>query len=511
MKINIIKYVGMLALALGFVACNPGEFGNLNIDPNNTSSPQPSLVFTSVMRAIPGTLSPPQGLLYAQHLAQTQYTDADRYDTERFNYGWVYTGPLANLEFLIEYNTNPDTKDQALSAGSNDNQIAVARILKAYFYNFVTDRWGDVPYSEALGALNFEDQNFQPVFDDQSTIYSSLFTELDQAVDQINLSEAPVEGDILFGGDLTRWRQFANTLRLLMALRISDVDPSKALNEFSAAMGKSGGVIGSGEDIFYTYLNEQNNDNPWEDRFETREDWAVSNTIMKYLNLTTERTDAADASAFGLLDAEVDPRRAIYANPSVTGAQLYGNAFIGMPYGVNEAIAGSYTNDEVSLLGSAVRQQDSPGYIFTVAQVHFALAEAIIKGWSVPGTVQAHYEAGINASMDQYALDIGNYMSNSTVAFDASKQMEQVLTQRWLASFLQGYPAWATWRRTNIPALVPAIDAKNNSGEIPVREGYPTTERDLNGTNYKAANERQGITGTNMLDVRVWWDVADNF
>jgi hypothetical protein len=270
--------------------------------------------------------------------------------------------------------------------------------------------------------------------------------------------------------------------------------------------------IGDGEDIFYPYLNEDTNDNPWQDRFETREDWAVSNVIMAYLNLNTERTDPSDPSAFGLMDVEADPRRSVYANPSATGTSLYGNPFIGMPYGVSEDIAGSYTNDEVSLLGSAMRQQDTPGYIITSAMVHFAKAEAALKGWNVGGgNAQAHYEAGIQASMDQWGVDIGNYMSNSEVAYDPARALEQIGTQRWLASFLQGYDAWATWRRLNIPALDPAPDAKNNSGQIPVRQGYPTTERDLNGDNYEEALSRQGITGTNMLDVRVWWDVADNY
>jgi hypothetical protein len=182
-----------------------------------------------------------------------------------------------------------------------------------------------------------------------------------------------------------------------------------------------------------------------------------------------------------------------------------------MPFGVNEAIAGSYTNDEVSLFGSPLRTQTAPGYMITIAEMEFAKAEASSYGVSTGGDMDSHYAAGIQSSMDQYGVDIGNYMSNAMVAPGTGVTMDQVHTQRWLALFGTGYSAWATWRRTNVPALKPAIDANNNSGEIPVRQGYPTTERDLNGTNYEAANASQGISGTNMLDVRVWWDTSDNY
>ncbi len=512
MKINISKYMGICAIAFGFIACNPSDFGNMNVDPNNTTNPQPALVFTSAMRAISGTITGTQGTHYAQYISHTQYTSASLNSVSRFNYGGYYTGAIMDLDFLIEYNTNPDTKDLALAAGSNENQIAVAMILKAYFYNHITDRWGDIPYSEAIGALSSEDLNFKPKFDSQQSVYTGLFAELNTAVNMINTGANGVQGDILFGGDMGRWRQFANSLRFIMALRIQDADAGTSNSQMAAALAAPGGVIGAGEDIMYSYLAEAANQNPWYARFITRIDWAVSNVIMQYMNPSDERSDAGDPTAFGFLDAgKSDPRRPIYANASVTGAVLYGNEFIGMPFGVIEAVAGSYTNDEVSLFGNPLRTQDAPGFIISVAEIEFAKAEASSYGVSTGGDMASHYTAGIQASMDQYNVDIGDYMTNAMVSFAGQPSMDQVHTQRWIANYTYGYQGWATWRRTNVPALVPTVDFVNNSGEIPVRQGYPTTERDLNGVNYEAANNAQGVTSTNILDVRVWWDVADNY
>ncbi|NJN43158.1 MAG: SusD/RagB family nutrient-binding outer membrane lipoprotein [Flammeovirgaceae bacterium] len=153
-----------------------------------------------------------------------------------------------------------------------------------------------------------------------------------------------------------------------------------------------------------------------------------------------------------------------------------------------------------------MREQNSPAMIYTSAQVALSMAEAVLDGW-IPGNAQTLYEQGIQASLNQYGVGAGyaQYITNSVVAYSAATAKSQIGTQRWLATYLQGYEGWANWRRTGFPALAPAANAQTESGQIPRRQGYSSTERDLNGPNYDAALARQGFAQDD-LDGRVWWD-----
>jgi hypothetical protein len=292
-------------------------------------------------------------------------------------------------------------------------------------------------------------------------------------------------GDIMFGGDMGMWEIFANTMRLVMALRLSEADPAKGQAEFTAAMND--GVIGSNaENIYFTYLADDNNDNPWEDAFETRLDFCISKfmaDMMKAIN---------------------DPRLGVYANKATaTGT------YEGMPYGVEEDDAGNIANASVSFLGNAMRQQTSPSYIYTYAQVLFSMAEAAHLGWIPGGDASAatYYNNAIRASWEQWevydATAYATFIANASVAYTPANAMERIAVQKWLANFLNGYEAWAEWRRLGYPQLSPAPASLNPGGGIPRRQGYPSFEATLNKENY---NEAVNRIGTDDLNQRVWWD-----
>ena len=485
---NISKYCIMGMVAVGIVSCDPADFGDKNVNPNATTTPIAGALLTNAINSVDDVVNATQGQHYVQYLANSQYTSADTYQTVEFDYGGWYSGPLYDLQQIIRLNTDEATKDAAQAYGSNANQIAVAQILQSFYFMHITDRWGDVPYSEAL--LITEGVR-QPKFDTQESIYNSVLATLATASNSITDAN-PVVGDILFGGDMQMWKKFANTLRLTMALRLSEVDPAKGQSEFNAAMG---GVIAldNSENIYYTHLANQNYDNPWDDRFETRRDYCIAKPLVDRM-----QTIAND----GVLDVAMDPRLPVYADP--TEASGNNPEYVGMVYGVSEAEAGSISNTDVSFLGSSLRTQDAPTYIFTSAQVLFSMAEAVELGW-ISGDAEEYYYDGIMASLEQYGVEDGyaTYITNSWVQFDESKAMEQILTQKWIANYLNGYEAWSDWRRTGIPSLDPASAAQNESGEIPVRQAYPTFERDLNLENYNEVVARQGEDG---LDTHVWWD-----
>lgn len=476
---KIALFAGLLTST---VACN--DFGDTNVNPNNPSAPNTAGLFTGAIRNV-GTINNQVGpaaynsvpALYVQQFADVTYIEESRYKTINFSYNNLYTGPLNNLQQIIDLNTNEATKVAAATNGSNSNQIAVARILKAYFFQFITDRWGDVPYSQALKG----NTNFSPAFDKQQDIYNDLFKEWKEAAAQFDAGRA-VQGDILLNGDAAQWKKLASSLRLIAALRLSKVDPAKGKTEFNAAL--TDGVFTSNSDnVQYKYLNDQNNQNALYDNyvFSNRKDFAVSNTFVDYLKKVS------------------DPRLPYLATTNQKGE------YVGVPYG---AFPSPGKAQDFSLIGSMLSQQNSPANIMTYTQVLFAQAEAAKLGWTT-GNAKTLYEAAIKASIQQWMgsgyteAAYTAYVAQPDVAYADATALEKIGNQRWIALFAQGQEAWNNWRRTGYPVLKPAPTTLNGGTDIPRRLAYPVTETTLNARNYAEVVARQGADDQYT---RVWWD-----
>lgn len=478
-----LKYIFSATLLAALTSCDPADFGDLNVDPNSPSVAIAASLLTNAERGLVvisganvGPIVDTQGSLYTQQISNKQYTSEDRYQTIQWSFNGFYTSPLVALQKIIDLNSDATTKGDVTKYGSNNNQIAVARILQSYFYMHMSDRWGDIPYSEALKGS----ANFKPKYDSQQAVYAGIFKNLKEAAAQID-GGAAVKGDFLLGGNMAAWKKFANSLRLIAALRLSKVDPATGKSEFASAL--AGGVITSSSDnVVYKFLAEDDNDSPWQDRFETRRDWVVSELMVNTLKEFN------------------DPRLAIFADKA-----LLKQDYVGMPYGLDESKAGSIANGDVSFLGTAMRQQTSPSFVITASQVHLAMAEAALLGWTSEDA-ETHYNAGVKTGLEMYGLGDGatDYLAKAGVKFDKAKGLEQIGTQRWITLFLNGYESWAEWRRTGFPKLSAPASNLNPGGQIPRRQGYTTTERDLNGDNYKEAVSRLG--GADDLNGRVWWD-----
>ena len=496
-----MKKITILTLLLSMVlySCNWDDFGDLNVNPNASTTPKTSALLTNAMISSGGAITSTTGALYVQYLANKQYTSEDNYLTVNFSQDGWYNGPLADLDKIIQLNTDPATKDIVSIDGSNANQIAIAKIMQSYYYLFMTNRWGDLPYTEALKGGS--EGLLKPVFDSQETIYDGCIQTLKDAVAMMD-NGAAIKGDILLNGNMNRWAKFANSVRLVAALRLSKIDPAKAEAEFADAYADGVIALDNSENVRYNYQSVQTYENPYYNSFVTsgRKDWTIADPLMAYLQLDSYTSPHSGST--GKMDVVADPRLAVYANPIENTASTY----IGMPYGLTEAAAGSVPNSQVSFLGNAFRQQNTPAYILTSAQIAFCLAEGALNGW-IGGSAQTFYEQGIQASLNFHGVGAGyaNYITNTEVAYNPARALEQIITQKWIALFPDGYEAWAEWRRTGFPVLSPAANAKNESGEIPRRHGYSTAERDLNTDNYNAALENQGLTKDD-LDGRVWWD-----
>jgi hypothetical protein len=481
MKLRTSSRILAVLLAFVMVSC---DFGDINVDPNSPSVVKTNLLITNTLLSVSDVVggSALTGNILTQQIAETQYNDAARYSTTTFDFNGWYTGPLMDLQTIINLNTDPATATDALAGGSNANQIAFARIMKVYYYSMLTDRWGMIPYSESLkgtGAL-------RPKYDTQEAIYSDMINELKAAVAQMD-GGVGLRGDFILNGNMARWAQFANSLRMKLALRIADRNPNLARAEFASAA--AAGFITA--DIMYPYLAESQNQNPWFGRFLTRTDYAISDVLADYMI------------------ANGDYRVIRYADPAPNKSNGDGvttmDEVVGMPYAALNP--GNIENADVSFPGRAIRSQNSPLPIITMAEVHFMMAEGIERGF-VTGNAAQHYRDANEASWKQWgvynATDFDAYMATPAVAYASGSWKEKIGVQKWVALYPNGLEAWAEWRRLDFPRLTPHPDALNQSGRIPVRHSYPTTEVQLNKENYDAAVAAQGADNG---DTKVWWDV----
>jgi len=483
MKTQIQKIIGLLTISsLLFVSCETVDFGDENLNPNAVSKANTGALITGAMRNIPSIVSNvDSGVLYAQHVSEITYNDESCYETIQWNFDGFYSGPLMDLQTVINLNTADPTAYS--SSGSAGMQMGVAHLLQVYMYHVMTDRWGAIPYSEALKGVD----NLKPKFDDQKDIYMGLFAQIDSALGM--LDGGGLSGDFMFNGNATSWKKFGNTMKMVMALRIADVDAATAQSKFLEA--HNAGVIGAGGDIHYPYTAADANDSPWQDRFQSRDDYATSNTMVNHLVATSDPRLHKFAQPVG---------QAGDASGQVTYTTVDGKVYGGMPYGVlNPGILQSW----VSYLPSDIIYTSAAkkgGMLYSYAQVAFGYAEAAQRGWTVPGDAQTWYGIGINASMTQWGVSSAD--AATYVASVGAASMQTIAEEKWVALYMQGWEAWSEWRRLDYPVLTPAIDILNGTG-IPVRNGYGTTTASANKANHDAAVAK--ISGYSQ-DSKVWWD-----
>ncbi|RCH55288.1 SusD/RagB family nutrient-binding outer membrane lipoprotein [Mucilaginibacter hurinus] len=466
-------YISAILISAALLAGCTKFSDSLIKDPNNATTASGMQLIANAEMALPSLSSSPYGVHYPQYLSNTSFTDNSRYTTVNFSFYPFYTGPLTNLENAI--NAQLDANQ-----GPVVNQLAVAKILKAYFYWHMTDRWGSLPYSQALQGR----ANFTPAYDSQQQIYNSLFALLDEANSTIVTTNGNLKNDIVYSGDILKWKKLGNTIHLLMALRLSKVDNEKGKAEFKKAL--SNGIMTTNSDnLAYPHLNDANNENYWYNSFtQLGRNWfAVSKPLVDYMLPLN------------------DPRLPVFANPNTAGN------YVGLEYG--KAVPNSSDIDQVSLLGSSLRRQNSPVHLVTYGQALFALAEAAKLGWIEGGDAAAktNYKLAVENSIAQWTgstAGTADFLAQENVKYNAVKALEQIATQRWVHLFLHGYEGWAEWRRTGYPTLVAAPGA--NGDRIPRREGYPTQERANNTTNYNLAVSSFPYGGADDLNTRVWWD-----
>lgn len=471
------KYLILFATAIAVLVASCSEsLDDINVNPNATEKPNPAYLLTGVEKngadLYWGNAANYGGiLLFVQHWAAIQYTDADRYSitnsdgivTTPWNTG--YTTLVTNLNTILALDDET----------ANSNYKGVALTLRSWIFLLLTDLYGDIPYSQAGKSI-------VPVYDTQQSVYAGLQADLNEALRLLNVNSGKISGDIVYNGDITRWRKFAASLKLRIALRIADRESDQAKQIISSL--NPADLIGSNNETFKFVYTSSPYNNPQHEHFVARNDYRISKTIVDKLKELN------------------DPRLPVYADlpkdPSVTG-------YAGGANGLSNGDANSQGFDRISLPGKYFISPTAPAVIYSYAEILFNLAEAVQRGY-ITGSAKDYYEQAIKASFGQFGIDnvdvIDAYLAQPSVQYTPENWKKSIGEQKWIAFFGQGLDAFAEWRRLDFPQLA-AGPASVLNGDIPVRLFYPGTEQSLNKKNREEAVVRQG---EDILTTKLWFD-----
>jgi hypothetical protein len=385
----------------------------------------------------------------------------------------------------------------------------MSRILQAYAYMVLTDSYGDIPYKE--GGVGYIDQNFFPKYDPQEEIYTDIIKELTEASAALDATTTIETGDVLYAGNIAQWKKFGYSLLLRAGMRLSKVDPTNAQAIVQAAV--TGGVITSNTDnavVKHTSDYPQGAGNTLNST--EAANFYLAEPFVDYLKTTSDPRLPAIAIRYKGAKSGPEQQPAIgTTNPADQIGMPFGydNAGIG-PVAISKGLASFYDFSQVDRRRMA--KVAAPFFIVTAAQTNLLLAEARQREWITTGTVEDYYKAGIRAHMEQLAsydpasavasADVDAYLAANP--FDPAKALEQINTQYWIASFLNGSEAWANFRRSGYPELAPnPFSGSEVPGGFIRRLTYPNSEISVNKANLDAAVARMGADN---LATRVWWD-----
>ena len=554
------KYITIItmACALFFASCSDEYMENMNTDPSKAATIDPNAQLTTAQLQTYGDLSMME-IYRNYHYAFTQqlmgcwnttnYGGRHTLDNNEMSRIWTsfYTQSLKNI-IDAQYRTAEDAEKVNINS--------VLRIYRVYLMSIITDTYGDAPFSEA--GLGFLEGKFNPKYDKQEDIYNAFFLELEDAVNKIDPTKDKVTGDLIYAGDVTKWQQLANSLRLRFAMRISNVNPTKAQTEFENALAANGGVITDassdalikymtiafsfGQEAYSDYRGNSLSQLLFGNDPANNPSYLCSTFFNQLYNSGDPRTFKISRCYYdGLMSATSPDNRVditqemiekgIDFSPRDPGAYSWEPWPTGYDSDIceelavnNPSVTATMAREVEPKLANNFLKSDNPGVVMTSAEVKFLMAEATVKKWNV-GSVSAEdlYKQGVRAAMD-FLTDNYGCTATTDAEFDTfiqdkgafghtdNQKLEAINTQAWILHFTNPAECWANVRRSGYPKLKSPAEYGfgqylTGGTEIPVRLCYPVLESSYNKKSYNEAIERMG--GTDNWHSLLWWDTEN--
>lgn len=554
------KYITIItmACALFFASCSDEYMENMNTDPSKAATIDPNAQLTTAQLQTYGDLSMME-IYRNYHYAFTQqlmgcwnttnYGGRHTLDNNEMSRIWTsfYTQSLKNI-IDAQYRTAEDAEKVNINSA--------LRIYRVYLMSIITDTYGDAPFSEA--GLGFLEGKFNPKYDKQEDIYNAFFLELEDAVNKIDPTKDKVTGDLIYAGDVTKWQQLANSLRLRFAMRISNVNPTKAQTEFENALAANGGVITDassdalikymtiafsfGQEAYSDYRGNSLSQLLFGNDPANNPSYLCSTFFNQLYNSGDPRTFKISRCYYdGLMSATSPDNRVditqemiekgIAFSPRDPGAYSWEPWPTGYDSDIcaelavnNPSVTATMAREVEPKLANNFLKSDNPGVVMTSAEVKFLMAEATVKKWNVGSALAEDlYKQGVRAAMD-FLTDNYGCTATTDAEFDAfiqdkgafghtdNQKLEAINTQAWILHFTNPAECWANVRRSGYPKLKSPAEYGfgqylTGGTEIPVRLCYPVLESSYNKKSYNEAIERMG--GTDNWHSLLWWDTEN--
>jgi Starch-binding associating with outer membrane len=465
-------------------------------------------------------------------------------------WNFAYTNQLNNLSNIIQLMEGKENKDELV------NKIAIARILKAWAVSILTDVYGDVPYSES--CLPQDQAVYGPKYDTQQSIYEHLFIELKDAAAQLDATK-PSYGaaDLIYAGNVDKWRKLANSLRLRMALRVRYADENLARTQMSD-LTEAGLITTLADDATMKHNTAYNTQmNPRYYRIINYNSTSESvHAHMVMTNILKNDTINLDPRIGIYVDTVMAPfKGGLSPNGYFFPNYLYrGSPTLGM---VEEKYKYPWNSPTVSEISEFWRVPVSARSVMKCSEVYFSLAEAKLTGLlpaGFTGTANSYYQKGIDAGIDwakwyydlaapqisdlmiKYihnpvygadsqwtAADVQEYLEYKSIKDEAitaykatpiytlsgtnEQQLEMIINQKIVALYPDEFQGWCEYRRSGYPKIPIGPDTAPLHGVVPRREPWPTVEETINSVSFDEALARYS---TDSRLTKFWWDANPN-
>jgi hypothetical protein len=486
-KISIL-FVALIGL---FSASCDKDFEEVNTTPNNPVAVPAHLMLGTIVRVNQNTIydmfnGGDMGMCWAQQVSKVQYNDEERYIPR--------IGSMDAIWNTLYASVISDAKSMYLlaEAEENTNLMAISLVLQANAFQILTDLYGPIPYTESCNPTILK-----PAYDSQEVVYDGIIDLLTQAETLLASGSGvvPASSDLVYAGNVSKWRKLANSLKFKALMRISKA-PGQSVSAELQALVNGGQLFSSNDDSAQLiYLAAQPDSNPIYETiiFTNRTEYKLSSVMIAgNYNATT------NPNGFKGLTFLNDDRLEVFAQKNTAGNYV-GN----IPGVENVSTYGAFSS-----LGTKYLDPTLPGVILSNAQVQFLLAEAANEGYITGGVVdaQAYYFKGITANFEFNGISgLANaYIGQANIGFAGQVVGRQkIAEQSWIALFGQGFEAWTEYRRTGFPVLSAVANAAPGVTVVPTRIRFNSLEVSLNKANYEAAVST--LVGGDKLTSRLWW------
>lgn len=507
--INKISIIFLAVLMVwGSQSCH--DLTELNINPNGVSieKANANLILATVLTSASQSYN---GLGFGNIAGVVQHTQKDAWSGGHNNYDW---GPEDWGGYYSMLRNNEKVYEKALANDLRFHQ-GVALVMKSFIFAQITDYWGDAPYTNALNGDVGGTENLLPAYDSQEVIYNGILADLAEASSLLSGSrdsykEIFPDADVIFHGDPSKWRKFANSLRLRYLMRISN---KKDVQSEFASIAQNEPLLSSNADNAYMNYPGSNDATAWPSNTEfdgtNGSNFRRIHPAETLVEAMRERNDPRMPIWFSKVEVPTQASTTIPNNTVVDGiryftpdsiAELNLNTnldYVGLPtqltipsgYNLNPTPGQTSQTKVASYLSDLYKQAGGSllnARLMSYAEVEFLLAEAAQKGW-ISGA-ETHYNNAVRASLEEWTVggDADDYLAQENVAYDGT--LEQLMIQKWIASWTAAQEAWFDWRRTGLPDFQTGVLTPRKA--LPLRFAYGSNELNYNRENAGAAIDR---------------------